>query len=311
MRDDPLRWCRRIFASVDVVGSTAFKLHTPSNSASWAHVFKDFFDEFPTTLRASFEKMPSGLDGRPDAPMRVWKYVGDEILFVAELDRHEAAAHHVIAFRTAITQYSRELSEGQHRHPLGLKGAVWGAGFPVMNVEVAPKLGSEERAISDYLGPCIDQGFRLCRLADQRRIPISADIMYMLATTQYPASIKLRIHCEEPQEHKGVAAPYPFFWLDRVDGGQSEEDKILKRREDYAPSQLMPYLQELFGRSVAPLHRPFIESDPSEMFKRVPMELMKLREELRIATVDPAAGLEAMDPDANAQTRVPPPVVGD
>jgi hypothetical protein len=48
MTDDPYKWCRRIFASVDVVGSTAFKQRSPENSGKWATTFKLFFDEFPT-----------------------------------------------------------------------------------------------------------------------------------------------------------------------------------------------------------------------------------------------------------------------
>jgi len=212
--------------------------------------------------------------------MAVWKFVGDEILFSAQIERHEAVAFHAIAFRDAINEYTAQLKKKPEHAALSLKGTFWGAGFPVSNVEVAPKLGDGESAPRDYLGPCVDQGFRLCALADVRRIPISVDIAYMLATTTFHGQSPLKVQCEEPKPHKGVPLPYPHIWLDRLDGRESQEDKILERRPVMDPSRLKPYLEELFTEKRPGLFKPFLVNDPSGLFNTIPPEMAETWEKL-------------------------------
>ncbi len=286
MSEDLYKWRRRIFASVDVAGSTAFKQRSPEDSGRWAYIFKLFFDEFPTTLRACFEKVGDIADGRPDKPMSVWKFVGDEILFSAELFRHEAAAYHSVAFIEAINEYTAQLKKKPELAALSLKGTIWGAGFPVSNVEVAPKLGDGQSAPQDYLGPCVDQGFRLCSLADARRIPLSVDIAYMLATTVFRTNAPMKVQCEEPKPHKGVPLSYPHIWLDRLHGKESEEDKILGRRTARDPSGIKPYLEDLFAEKRPGLFKPFLTGDPSNLFNKIPKDMQDTREKLLQVTAE-------------------------
>lgn len=273
-------WCRRIFASVDVAGSTAFKQRSPEDSGRWAYVFKQFFDEFPTTLRANFNSLSQIADGRPSDPMSVWKFVGDEILFCAEIKRHEAVAFHVVAFRDAVNSYSEQLKKKAELSSLSLKGTIWGAGFPVTNAEVITRLNGGREELRDYLGPCIDQGFRLCSLADSRRVPISVDIAYMLATTTLDEGAKLKVQCEEPRFHKGMPAAYPHIWIDRTPGIATAEDKILGRRPVCGPSALKAYLEEIYAERRPGLFKPFLVDDPSEFFRGVPEEMKRTRERL-------------------------------
>jgi len=218
--------------------------------------------------------------------MSIWKYVGDEILFSAELVRHEEAAFHALAFKDAINEYTLQLKKKEELAILSLKGAIWGAGFPVMNAEVSPLLGDGKSAISDFLGPCIDQGFRLCSLADTRRIPISVDVAFMLASTIFAAGTKLKLQCEEPTSHKGVPYQYPNIWIDRLDGDRSEEDELLERRKARDPGGIKPYLDELFAKGIQALKSPFIITDPDPLFNQVPAKMNETREKLRQTVLD-------------------------
>lgn len=286
MPNDPWRWCRRIFASVDVVGSTQFKLRKPEDSSEWAYVFTELFEDFPSILRACFEQLPEIADGRPNFPMRIWKFVGDEILFQSELTRHEQAAFHVLAFKDALNQYASDFAKKPQLAGLSIKGTIWGAGFPVSNAQVATKFENRSEAPEDYLGPCVDQGFRLCGLADARRIPLSVDIAYMLAMTQMaPIASRhpLKVLCEEPKPHKGVSVPYPHIWLDRFDGAMSEEDTLLDRREPHDTNKLLPYLRELYAIKRPGLFAPFIVGDKSPNFNKVPSEMKVKQDALRSA----------------------------
>jgi hypothetical protein len=278
MPDHLFKWRRRLFASVDVAGSTAFKQRSPEDSGRWAYIFKLFFDEFPTTLRACFDEVGKIADRKPPSPLSVWKFVGDEILFSVEIERHDAVAYHAVAFRNAINRYtSEQLKAKPQLAALSLKGTMWGAGFPVSNVEVAPKLGDGASAPQDYLGPCVDQGFRLCSLADSRRIPLSVDVAYMLATTTFHEASPVKIQCEEPKPHKGVPLPYPHIWMDRLDGKESEEDKILGRRAVRDPSSIKAYLEELYLEKRPGLFKPFLVSDPSALFSAIPPQMEENR----------------------------------
>lgn len=280
MPNDPFRWCRRIFASVDVVGSTQFKMRQPEDSGTWANVFRQFFDEFPTTLRSRYASLGSIAGGGEVVPMRVWKYIGDEILFVAELTRHEQVAFHVMAFKDALNEYALQFKKKPGQAGLALKGAIWGAGFPVSNAQVAPRRDGETHGVEDYLGPCVDQGFRLCSLADSRRVPLSVDIAYMLALIPLSTGHAFHVSCEEPKSHKGVPAPYPHIWLDRLDGKQTQEDLILHRKQTRKIGELRDYLDEVYAASRPGLFRPFIEGDPSPHFNVIPPNLSATRQRL-------------------------------
>lgn len=310
MPDDlAYRWCRRIFASVDVAGSTAFKQRSPEDSGRWAYIFKLFFDEFPTTLRACFEKLSSFADGKPSAPMSVWKFVGDEILFSAEIGRHEAVAYHVVAFRDAINEYSEQLRKKSELSALSLKGTIWGAGFPVTNAEVTTKLADGQGSLKDFLGPCVDQGFRLCALADPRRIPISVDIAYMLATTTFSSTSPIKLQCEEPKPHKGVPFAYPHIWIDRRNGKETAEDKLLGRRPLLDPGGIKDYLEELFAESRPGMFKPFLVEDPSGLFKNVPEAMNATRDKLLRAAAERTYTEDELAVTAMPGTRPPVPTL--
>jgi hypothetical protein len=273
-------WCRRLFASVDIVGSTAFKQHA-GHSGEWAGVFRDFFREFPLALRTRFDGLTAAGRGFDAEPMSVWKFVGDEILFVAEIRRHEQVAVYASAFLGALEAYSAELKHKANLSRLGLKGTLWGAGFPVSNIEVEfPSVAAGGKVgPPDFLGPNVDHGFRLCGLADVRKVPISVDAAYMLAYVEEWTD--LRVGFEEARGHKGVPLPYPFIWLDRQRGQQSAEDRLLGRRAATSPHDLREWLEEVFAAEIPNLARPFLVGDPDGRFSGVPEGMEARRQELR------------------------------
>lgn len=279
------RFRYRLLASADIIGSTAYKSGQASQNQSWAHVFRNFFDEFPREVERCFNAIDAdfvGSNTKPKSCMSVWKYVGDEILFETELGRHEAAAYHVLSLKDALNRYAEVLAK-KHRG-LGLKGTVWGAGFPVTNVDVETKTPANG-VTRDFLGPSIDLGFRLMPSADRRRIPVSADIAMFLRsarTKSTRAAKRLRLFLDPPQELKGIHAGsgYPMLWVDRLDGEVTAEDTLLGRNRATDDDALHRYLEDLFQPASIGLLRPFIESDPDPDIRKVPVNIVKQRESL-------------------------------
>ncbi|MCE2564176.1 hypothetical protein [Komagataeibacter sp. FNDCF1] len=79
----------RLFLSVDLTGSTAFK-HKQQNTLKWIKAFQNFYGEFPKLLRNEYSKVCSDgrqlvEDERENGYPKLWKTVGDEILFCCRL----------------------------------------------------------------------------------------------------------------------------------------------------------------------------------------------------------------------------------
>lgn len=290
MPEDTYRWRYRLFASVDISGSTAYKgMSGPSangrglTNSAWVHVFNDFFSNFPQKLKAEFERLPKAVlgDTRPADALKVWKFVGDEILLVAEVKDHSEVACHLIALKNAVAEYERELQKFQ---TLSLKATAWGAGFPVTNVEVEVAADGGPR-IRDYLGPSIDLGFRLCRFADGRRIPISADLAYLLLKDRANSHRNKLLHFaysgREMLKGVGGGSPYPLIWIDRMDGEPDLEDKLWKRTITCDTTTLLEFVEDFYERNKSFWRRPFIEGDSAPELRRVPPELEEVRRKLR------------------------------
>jgi hypothetical protein len=237
-----------VFLSVDLAGSTAFKVAakalpdaaTPEASfQKWLPVFTGFYFQFPERLKAAFE-LERQQDARSDlgeAPS-FWKPIGDELVFTKRLTEHAQAFRTVRAFREAVLRYRKELSK---KHPsLDLKASAWLAGFPIGNTQVpmgetsgmekldldgepilvaynlakATSRAKPTQTRVDYLGPAIDAGFRIGKLASPRRFVISIDLALLITETNHPRALDFRY--DGRVELKGVLGntPYPIFWID-------------------------------------------------------------------------------------------------
>ena len=164
----------RIFLSVDLVGSSAFKQRAgthwqsqttgastsrsdipedaPKESSSdewlespqepeWFLLFGRFFEEFESDFLAAWHDVNNLMPDSKEKdelfdgdPPRFWKAVGDEIIFVKEVTRFSQCALAVFAFRVAMKRFRQKLQD--FTPTIEIKAAAWLAQFPVINREI-------------------------------------------------------------------------------------------------------------------------------------------------------------------------------
>jgi hypothetical protein len=289
-RSKNLDWKYRVFASVDLVGSTEYKSRA-GDSKLWIETFENFFDEFPTTLN----RLVADLAGRKDVNLReeavpgkwfIWKFVGDEILFFADITRHEQVLGLALTLKEAVSQHASKFKNKPETRALQLKATMWGAGFPVLNAEVETISGTQNARVVDFLGPSVDLGFRIAKFADTRRIPLSLDLVYFMhfARPSLDANDrpKWTIRFALPESLKGVVggSPYPIIWLDRLDGEELAEDKLLGRPTSTNWDDLWHYMNDYYNAKHGLLYRPFIEGDIHKGVGKVNAELDRKRQSM-------------------------------
>ncbi len=263
----------RLFLSVDIVGSSAFKYQqTTGPGASWVFPFLSFYQAFPEFLDQAVDSL--GLGKSKAIPLKkpqIWKALGDELIFVAELRQRREAELYLRSFRKALQSASTNWQD--NGHGFQFKGTAWLAGFPLGNVEV-PITDSPGQLspMPDFVGPQIDAGFRLKDHATPRKLVISADLAYLLVVT--PES-KLSLFFDGDQPLKGImrGKPYPLLWLDGEDSEiksdltlQQKKDKVTGRKPA-AKKLLESYLDAWLVESGSQVPRPFIIEDPYQSLR--------------------------------------------
>jgi hypothetical protein len=228
----------KLFLSVDLTGSTAFKQRMFNPKSPWQKVFLHFYREFPQVL---FQQQHGG--PAENLAFNLWKAVGDELLFTCDLRNERDIFNAVRLWIRAMQVFT---SEGLKEHTaLGVKGAAFLATFPgpdhestipwrpdveesgrdvvLLNEEA---VGAEERDTTKYLfdffGPSIDTGFRITDKSTPRYMPLSVEVAYALAivqnhhnsTTDNYTSRDLKLL--DSLELKGVwgGREYPVFAID-------------------------------------------------------------------------------------------------
>ncbi len=281
--DEKWRWKLRLFASADLVGSTAYKVNQSRNKTpDWASTFREFFNDFPAYLLKQYEALPSSKHGKcPKTALKPWKFLGDECLFETELATHQDSAFHVMAFKHAIKRFPERWKE--KGTPLLLKGTMWIAGFPVGNRELT--LRSDGRDITDYIGPSIDTGFRITKFSSERKLALSVDLCLLLVEALdvlewYKESHQIAIRFSGCEPLKGVldGKPYPVIYLHLFDGVKTTEEELLEVSHETNTNKLKKYLREYVD---AHLHRPFMATDTNEKFRIVPDGFEIRREAMR------------------------------
>lgn len=194
---------------------------------------RDFYREFPGLLSQRFVR---GIDQgqrctREDffAPPRVWKTVGDEILFCCRIDNLNHLARCIDSFLHALRDFGNTL-DGLGKF-LDVKGAGWIAAFPAPNVTVS--LGdsllradqyNEEFECSaerdprtvDFLGNGIDCGFRIASCASPDRFSMSVELAWLLAEAAEQELFGRQFEYLGRRPLKGVLfeRPYPLVCID-------------------------------------------------------------------------------------------------
>jgi hypothetical protein len=274
-----LRWKLRLFASADLVGSTAYKASQATNKTpDWASTFREFFRDFPLFLDGQYSQLPEKFIV-PKERLEPWKFLGDEILFVVELKCCLEALSHIHVLRSAVTNFPsyQWIKDKSPPIPLRLKAVAWLAGFPVTNTEIIL------RETIDYIGPAIDLGFRIAKFSEPRKLILSADLALLILDALHDLEISsndFRLGFSSRETLKGVISnePYPILWLGIPDDTFFLEEELLRTPCD--PGKLINYLRKYID-GTPKLMRPFIHEDPHPKYCEIPVELAQIRDNMK------------------------------
>ncbi len=254
----------RIFLSVDLSGSTAFKNSDKGNeitgpSPRWVTVFQNFYKEFPSRYRYNYKEQSSGAIGSDECP-DVWKAIGDEIVFCGRVTNKTSVATALKTFIKTLTDYRDNLNS--EALELNVKGAGWLAAFPTPNrtVEVRPRsehgeflsasealeLEADQAPFNfDFLGKGIDTGFRIASKSHPERFTLCVQLARLLCSMRKDIAIAHEIHVDHPTELKGVngGIPYPSLYINTLDHLKIARVRELERR--ILPKNIVPPKDEV------------------------------------------------------------------
>lgn len=163
---DPFASKLRLFLSVDIVGSTAFKqagqrrtkddaeeeAQTPP-AEPWFSPIAQFYKGMELALTREWliaEARSNKINWPPGAAPELWKSVGDEVIYTKLLSDHRQALTTLNAWLRAVASYRLRLKA---QFPsLDLKSTAWIAGFPVHNAEVFFRASSSSTKHDDDEG---------------------------------------------------------------------------------------------------------------------------------------------------------------
>lgn len=253
-----------LFLSVDIIGSTAFKNSIVKSEQihPWLPLVNGFYNEFPIYFFRNLYQTSKKYTNKVEYELpRVWKCLGDELVFVVKLTSSCQPIFYVSSFRKAIVEYNASMFQIQQPQ-LGLKASAWLGGFPVSNAEVVIKQNNSNSEEIDYIGPSIDIGFRLSRLADSRRMVISVELAYMISVSANTTEDKLPIYFNGREHLKGVLnnREYPVFWVHMSDDKEDLELKMLNITACDKES-VSDYCRRFIKESNGMLEIPFISGD--------------------------------------------------
>ncbi|RRD61349.1 hypothetical protein [Leucobacter sp. OH1287] len=239
-----------LFLSADLVGSTDYK----QKHTGWQRVFLSFYHEFPEKIEQAKEELLSAElkneDERYIPEFKLWKAVGDELIFEVHINHERTAVNAVRIWLSALSIYEQNVLSDNDTKTLALKGSGFIATFPGPDSEsTIPRRIDKETKESDedvvtinderlrgkraytkyhydYFGPSIDTGFRIASKASHRYFTISVEVALCLALTAYDATASQKpIWLHELKDlvyhgeivFKGVwsGRPYPLFAIDR------------------------------------------------------------------------------------------------
>lgn len=251
----------RLFLSVDLAGSTAYKYRKEAegdNPLGWVKAFEAFYRVFPETLAETYRS--AAKEARQLAAIEInegcpqfWKRVGDEILFCCRVYSLCHLGLCIDAFIRTLQEYGSKVEMNN----LSVKGNAWVASFPVPNVvfrleneaesdylldEKGEKQVDARPHLFDFLGKEIDAGFRIAVNSSPDEMTVSPALAFLLchavslkSVTGYKRPIRFR----QMQAFKGVAEnePYPVLVLDTCRHAALLRLKQLERRLLAVPEQ--------------------------------------------------------------------------
>ena len=239
----------RLFLTVDLVGSTAFKAKALKNGdklyPEWVSRFREFYRQFPELLDAAFRDTKTGRAG-VEGP-KLWKIIGDEILFCCRVKNLQQLSCCINAFILTLEQYAASLAN----IGLDVKGAGWLADFPAKNITLSINDGAIEFNLPsddlpteefeaeadkrphnfDFLGSAIDTGFRVAKHADADKFAASAELALLLADAKERQLFMREFRYDGRLALKGINGehPYPVVFVDTERDPGKREIRIRER----------------------------------------------------------------------------------
>lgn len=261
----------RVFLSVDLVGSTAYKAVQDDNS--WIQTFRKFYADFLSKFKKNYvafcEAHVECVAYQEEYPT-LWKTIGDEAIFVNRVDSLYQLFAYVHAFDETLLEYQQALHTNDATRNLDVKGNGWIASFPFPNQTISkPNFESDDAESAlpdeddeieadkkpsdyDFLGSGIDAGFRISRNSTSSFMSISPVLAVLLVNANINNMLKtyeFKFDFRGTNELKGVlkAAKYPIV------GIRTERDPDKVNLEDLSgqlaganklnPKKLHKYLQ--------------------------------------------------------------------
>ncbi|VDR33106.1 Uncharacterised protein [Arthrobacter agilis] len=225
--------------SCDLVGSTHFKQTEPG----WQKIFLSFYWEFPQFIHEA-NRVQAEIDGGQTA-FRLWKAVGDELIFEVLVGDEAAVSRAVRVWIRAIDEYEKQVLIDRK---LALKGGAFIATFPgpdsESTVPIDPGEGQSDepvvhqnaKALSgqraptkylyDYFGPSVDTGFRIFGHSSRRYFTLSVEVAWAISLAAHSAAgqkVGFETHTTKDFVFRGAhvlkgvwrAREYPIFAIDR------------------------------------------------------------------------------------------------
>ncbi len=197
------------FLSVDIVRSKQLKTVYIQRQQSWLPLFRDLFVTFPLILVG---KVALRFDEQHSVPeYRVWKTLGEEIVF-STLERDgKARALLLAAFHDAVTQFDER---NNAMGGFGVKGCAWNVMLDGQNETIAiPEMAATDGAgYEDVIGPDVDFGFVLSKHGRDGRTIIDAALARLVEAHSAETALGVLAH-EHLETPFRVETTAPTFWL--------------------------------------------------------------------------------------------------
>ena len=208
-----------MFMSADIAGSTEFKNQSERTDGrtAWLRPFEKFFREFPLILMGELAFVLEELATVPD--VGVWRVGGDEIVFCAEPTSENEAAAIVAGFCRALTKFESGMA---NEWGLRLYGCCWAGIFPDENIEIEilemATVGRRHGGkYIEYLGPDVDIGFRIAKVAGAGGVAISLNLASAISGN---SGIRLTLLGKKSLKGMFGGHPYPLIEVEaNMEGG--------------------------------------------------------------------------------------------
>lgn len=268
---------------MDLVGSTAFKAASAQDEEDvypeWVNVFRQFYQNFPETLTASYRETKSALSA--DEPMvngypKIWKMIGDEIVFCSRIHNLQHLSCCITSFLSALHKYGAVLETSGHK--LDVKGAAWIAIFPKGNRSISLQRETPnnlldnglitedfEREVDDhphrydFLGTGIDTGFRIAKNAATDRLSISADLAFLLAKAAIENMFTGKFTYHGREAFKGVIENH-LYPVISIDTERNAEKRTINARE-----RMLTHEKETTALSLHDFLQAFLQHEKMEL----------------------------------------------